>query len=136
MYSRRQGAQSCSIAYAVSSAVSTATASDWCRVRTSESQRKDPSIPSTSRRDAERRAACMTAARVRPNGPDSSTVDRRRFTSRRVPRMLSPGANANNGEANPMGGLEIKNFDSADETRPFADKGEARIVNLGDHSAL
>jgi quercetin dioxygenase-like cupin family protein len=35
-----------------------------------------------------------------------------------------------------MAGLEIKRFDSPDETRPFADKGQARVVNLGDNSAL
>ncbi len=30
-----------------------------------------------------------------------------------------------------MAGLEAKSFDSPDEVRPFKDKGEARIVNLG-----
>jgi quercetin dioxygenase-like cupin family protein len=35
-----------------------------------------------------------------------------------------------------MPGLEIKQFDSPDEVRPFADKGQARVVNLGESSAL
>ena len=35
-----------------------------------------------------------------------------------------------------MAGLEIKNFDSPDQVRPFADKGQARIVNIGGSTAL
>ena len=35
-----------------------------------------------------------------------------------------------------MPGMEVKHFDSPDETRPFVDKGQARVVNLGDTSAL
>lgn len=35
-----------------------------------------------------------------------------------------------------MSGLEIKAFDSPDEVRPFADKGQARVVKLGESSAL
>ncbi len=35
-----------------------------------------------------------------------------------------------------MSGLDIKQFDSPDEVRPFADKGQARVVNLGESSAL
>ena len=35
-----------------------------------------------------------------------------------------------------MAGFEVKTFDSPDETRPFADKGRADVVNLGDRSAL
>jgi quercetin dioxygenase-like cupin family protein len=35
-----------------------------------------------------------------------------------------------------MPSLEIKQFDSPDEVRPFADKGQARVVNLGESSAL
>jgi hypothetical protein len=35
-----------------------------------------------------------------------------------------------------MAGLEIKNFDSPDETRPFQDKGQAEIVEIGDGSVL
>ncbi len=30
-----------------------------------------------------------------------------------------------------MAGMEIKNFDSPDETRPFEGKGEARVVEIG-----
>jgi hypothetical protein len=30
-----------------------------------------------------------------------------------------------------MASIEVKNFDSPDETRPFEGKGEAQIVNLG-----
>ncbi|MGB2874451.1 MAG: cupin domain-containing protein [Gaiellaceae bacterium] len=35
-----------------------------------------------------------------------------------------------------MSSLEIKQFDSPDEVRPFADKGQARVVKLGESSAL
>ena len=35
-----------------------------------------------------------------------------------------------------MATLEIKKFDSPDETRPFADKGKAEVVNLGGSTAL
>lgn len=35
-----------------------------------------------------------------------------------------------------MPSLEIKRFDAPDETRPFADKGEARVVNVGGTTAL
>src|SRR5512134_1387398 len=31
-----------------------------------------------------------------------------------------------------MAGIEVKNFDSPDETRPFEGKGQVEIVNLGD----
>jgi uncharacterized cupin superfamily protein len=31
-----------------------------------------------------------------------------------------------------MAGLESKRFDNPDETRPFRDKGQVRIVNIGD----
>ena len=34
-----------------------------------------------------------------------------------------------------MAGLEVKNFQSPDETRPFKDKGRAEIVNLGGGAA-
>jgi len=34
-----------------------------------------------------------------------------------------------------MAGLEVKNFGSPDETRPFKDKGQAAVVNLGDGTA-
>jgi quercetin dioxygenase-like cupin family protein len=30
-----------------------------------------------------------------------------------------------------MAGIEVKSFNSPDETRPFADKGNAEIVNIG-----
>ena len=30
-----------------------------------------------------------------------------------------------------MGGLEVKSLESPDETRPFVDKGEADVVNIG-----
>jgi hypothetical protein len=35
-----------------------------------------------------------------------------------------------------MAGLEIKNVKSPDETRPFADKGNAAVVKLGEHPVL
>lgn len=35
-----------------------------------------------------------------------------------------------------MAGFEVKRFDSPDETRPFADKGQARIVDVGGRSVL
>ena len=35
-----------------------------------------------------------------------------------------------------MSGLEIKNVGTPDETRPFADKGSAAVVNIGGHTAL
>ena len=35
-----------------------------------------------------------------------------------------------------MAGLEVKTFDSPDETRPFQDKGQAEIVNIGGGSVL
>jgi quercetin dioxygenase-like cupin family protein len=35
-----------------------------------------------------------------------------------------------------MAGIEIKHFDSPDETRPFADKGRAEIVNIGGQPVL
>ena len=35
-----------------------------------------------------------------------------------------------------MAGLEMKNFDSPDETRPFQDKGQAEVVNIGGGSVL
>jgi len=35
-----------------------------------------------------------------------------------------------------MAGLEIRNFDSPDETRPFVDKGQAQVVNLAESTAL
>ncbi|MFY9580634.1 MAG: cupin domain-containing protein [Gaiellaceae bacterium] len=30
-----------------------------------------------------------------------------------------------------MAGIEVKNFDAPDETRPFEGKGEAQVVNMG-----
>ncbi|TMM21658.1 MAG: cupin domain-containing protein [Actinobacteria bacterium] len=35
-----------------------------------------------------------------------------------------------------MSPLEVKNVSSPDETRPFADKGQAAVVNVGDHPVL
>ena len=35
-----------------------------------------------------------------------------------------------------MSGLEIKNVANPDETRPFADKGSAAVMNIGGHTAL
>jgi quercetin dioxygenase-like cupin family protein len=35
-----------------------------------------------------------------------------------------------------MTGIEVKSMDAPDETRPFADKGEAQVVNLGDGTVL
>jgi quercetin dioxygenase-like cupin family protein len=35
-----------------------------------------------------------------------------------------------------MAGLEIKNAAQPDETRPMAGKGEVKVLNLGDRSAL
>jgi hypothetical protein len=35
-----------------------------------------------------------------------------------------------------MAGLEIKSVKSPDETRPFADKGGAAVVNVGGHPIL
>jgi hypothetical protein len=35
-----------------------------------------------------------------------------------------------------MAGLEIKNVKSPDETRPFADKGNAAVLNVGGHPTL
>jgi hypothetical protein len=35
-----------------------------------------------------------------------------------------------------MAGLEMKTFDAPDETRPFADKGGAKVVNIGGGSVL
>jgi quercetin dioxygenase-like cupin family protein len=35
-----------------------------------------------------------------------------------------------------MAGIEIKSFDSPDETRPFQDKGKADVVNIGGGSVL
>jgi len=35
-----------------------------------------------------------------------------------------------------MAGLEIKNVESPDETRPFAAKGNAAVLNIGGHPAL
>ena len=33
-----------------------------------------------------------------------------------------------------MAGVEIKNFDSPDETRPFQGNGQADVVELGGHT--
>ena len=35
-----------------------------------------------------------------------------------------------------MPSVEVKTFDSPDETRPFVDKGRADVVNLGEITAL
>ena len=35
-----------------------------------------------------------------------------------------------------MSGLEIKNVRTPDETRPFADKGSAAVMNVGGHTAI
>ena len=35
-----------------------------------------------------------------------------------------------------MAGLEIKSVKSPDETRPFVDKGNAAVVNIGGHPAI
>lgn len=35
-----------------------------------------------------------------------------------------------------MAGLESKSFDTPDETRPFAAKGEARVVTFADNTVL
>jgi hypothetical protein len=35
-----------------------------------------------------------------------------------------------------MAGIELKSFDSPDETRPFKDKGKADVVNIGGGSVL
>ena len=34
-----------------------------------------------------------------------------------------------------MAGLEVKNFQNPDETRPFKDKGQAEVVNLAGGTA-
>jgi quercetin dioxygenase-like cupin family protein len=33
-----------------------------------------------------------------------------------------------------MAGLEVKNFDSPDETRPFEGKGQAEVLQIGGHT--
>ena len=35
-----------------------------------------------------------------------------------------------------MAGVEVKSVSSPDETRPFADKGQAGMINIGGHSVL
>ena len=35
-----------------------------------------------------------------------------------------------------MASLEVKSTSSPDETRPFADKGQAAVVNVGEHPVL
>lgn len=35
-----------------------------------------------------------------------------------------------------MASIEVKTFDAPDETRPFADKGNAKVVNIGDDTVL
>jgi quercetin dioxygenase-like cupin family protein len=35
-----------------------------------------------------------------------------------------------------MASLEVKSTKSPDETRPFADKGQAAVVNVGEHPVL
>src|SRR3954468_10117380 len=35
-----------------------------------------------------------------------------------------------------MSSLEVKSINSPDETRPFADKGQAAVLNVGDHPVL
>lgn len=35
-----------------------------------------------------------------------------------------------------MAGIEVKNESSPDETRPLADKGEVRVVNVGGHPVM
>jgi quercetin dioxygenase-like cupin family protein len=35
-----------------------------------------------------------------------------------------------------MAGVEVKNKTQPDETRPFADKGEGHLVNVGGHSVM
>jgi hypothetical protein len=35
-----------------------------------------------------------------------------------------------------MAGIELKSFDSPDETRPFADKGSAGVVAIGDGTVI
>src|SRR3954463_12720539 len=32
-----------------------------------------------------------------------------------------------------MAGMEVKRFDSPDETRPFEGKGQAEVINVGGH---
>jgi quercetin dioxygenase-like cupin family protein len=35
-----------------------------------------------------------------------------------------------------VAGVEVKSVSSPDETRPFADKGQAGMINIGGHSVL
>ncbi len=35
-----------------------------------------------------------------------------------------------------MAGLEVRNFDSPDETRPFVDRGKAQLVSLSESTVL
>ena len=35
-----------------------------------------------------------------------------------------------------MASIEIKSVESPDETRPFQDKGQAAVLNVGDHAVL
>ena len=35
-----------------------------------------------------------------------------------------------------MASIDVKNINSPDETRPFADKGHADVLNVGDHVVL
>jgi quercetin dioxygenase-like cupin family protein len=35
-----------------------------------------------------------------------------------------------------MAGIEVKSLDTPDETRPFADKGQAEVVNMGNGTVL
>ena len=35
-----------------------------------------------------------------------------------------------------MASIEVKNINSPDETRPFAEKGHADVLNVGDHVVL
>jgi hypothetical protein len=35
-----------------------------------------------------------------------------------------------------LAGIEVKSFDSPDETRPFADKGNAKVLKIGEGAVL
>jgi hypothetical protein len=54
--------------------------------------------------------------------------------TREPERLANPDDPRTGGGA--VAGLEIKNVGEPDETRPFAGKGQAAVVNIAGHPAL
>src|SRR3989442_417092 len=88
-------------------------------------------VDEIGKRWATRVAASLLGSfgRSGPRAPESSPALRLRG---RHHRLASPACKPKNGGS--VAGIEVKSFDSPDETRPFEGKGKADVLQLGGHT--